>query len=298
MINRSLLKQSIKANWVLWLVTTLGVGIMLVIINVIVGKSGIGSSEIDQLTLAQYYAALDMSGSGLTVAGLFQAFGIDPSRLEQLGTMDLNLAIHDMFYTMAGLLLPILYVVVTGNKLVAAQVDRGSMAYILSSPIKRKKVIFTQITFLIGSLFSMYTLLFAMDVVSQFIGYGEVNVGEVLLMNLGGFITILSIAGIAFFASSLFNLSRHSLALGGGLAVFFFLTKIMGLFGSDNFVNMGFGVEEMRIFNYMTIISLFDTASISALSYEYIWKFAIMLAVAIIAFVTSVIVFDKKDLPL
>ncbi len=298
MINRSLLKQSIKANWVLWLVTTLGVGIMLVIINVIVGKSGIGSSEIDQLTLAQYYAALDMSGSGLTVAGLFQAFGIDPSRLEQLGTMDLNLAIHDMFYTMAGLLLPILYVVVTGNKLVANQVDRGSMAYILSSPIKRKKVIVTQIVYLVGSIIGMYVILFGLDVVSQYIGYGEVDVLEVLLMNIGGLVTILSIAGIAFFASSLFNLSRHSLALGGGLAVFFFLTKIMGLFGSDNFVNMGFGVKEMRVFNFMTIISLFDTASISELSVNFIWKFGIMIGVAAVAFISSIFIFDKKDLPL
>lgn len=298
MISRSLLKQSIKANWILWLVTTIGVGIMLVIINVVVGKSGIGSSEIDQLTLAQYYAALDMSGSGLTVAGLFEAFGIDPARLEQLGTMDINLAIHDMFYTMAGLLLPILYVVVTSNKLIANQVDRGSMAYILSSPIKRKKVITTQITYLVGSIFLMYFVLFGLDILSQYIGYGDVDIVEVLLMNLGGLITILSIAGIAFFASSLFNLSRNSLALGGGLAVFFFLAKIMGLFGSDNFVNMGFGVQEMGIFNYMTIISLFDTASISALSTDFVWKFAIMIAVAIAMFTTSLYVFDKKDLPL
>ena len=43
------------------------------------------------------------------------------------------------------------------NKLIASQVDRGSMAYVLSTPIKRSTVVITQ-NFMVSSLILMFTI--------------------------------------------------------------------------------------------------------------------------------------------
>ena len=71
------------------------------------------------------------------------------------GVMDLTTVI---FYGMMTVIIPTIYVVVCANNLIARQVDDGSMAYILSSPIKRKTVTNTQIGFLSGSLFITFLI--------------------------------------------------------------------------------------------------------------------------------------------
>ena len=49
-----------------------------------------------------------------------------------------------IFYGMMTTILPGIYVLVTANKLISSQVDRGSMAYILATPTKRTTVVVTQ----------------------------------------------------------------------------------------------------------------------------------------------------------
>ena len=77
--------------------------------------------------------------------------------LKELGEMDLySMIVGSIFYKMAGLLLPIIYMIMAANNLIAGQVDRGSMAYVLSTSTKRRTVVLTQALYLIGSLFAMF----------------------------------------------------------------------------------------------------------------------------------------------
>src|SRR5699024_5117774 len=70
--------------------------------------------------------------------------------LTELGNMDMyGLIIGSIFYRIAGLLLPMVFVIMTANALLAGQVDSGSMAYVLSTPTKRRAVTVTQMTYLI-----------------------------------------------------------------------------------------------------------------------------------------------------
>ena len=76
--------------------------------------------------------------------------------LQEVGSADLyNLIVGSIFYKMAGLLLPIIYVIMVSNSLIAGQVDSGSMAYVLSTSTKRDEVTFTQAAFLILSISAM-----------------------------------------------------------------------------------------------------------------------------------------------
>ena len=221
--------------------------------------------------------------------------------LTELGNMDMySLIIGSIFYRIAGLLLPMVFVIMTANGLLAGQVDSGSMAYVLSTPTKRRTVAFTQMTYLIAALFSMFALLTAVSVTAVFVSGGNdfaINYGQILLFNLGAFLTMFAIAGFCYMCSSLFNRTKYSLGLGGGITIFSLVCTILGLFGSS-VVPSAMRIEPMNFFNYLSIITLFDTNEIMLGGLDYIWKFGILLGVGLITFIIGVFRFEKKDLPL
>ena len=110
-------------------------------------------------------------------------------------------------------------------------------------------------------------------------------------------------------SSCLFNRTRKSLALGGGFAVWCFLAMVIGLFGTKTFVSLGLGVEAMRVFNYMTLLTLFDTESVDTFckfwvgtsevsSYTWIIEYAVLAVIAAVTTIVGMHKFEKKDLPL
>ena len=221
--------------------------------------------------------------------------------LEELGNMDVyGLIIGSIFYRIAGLLLPMVFVIMTANGLLAGQVDSGSMAYVLSTPTKRRTVSVTQMTYLLFSLFSMFALLTVVSVIAVWVVGGNnfaINFSEILLFNLGAFLTMFAIAGFCFMCSAIFNRTKHSLSIGGGLTIFSLVCTILGLFGSS-VVPSAMRITQMNFFNYLSLITFFDTTDILTGSIDWLWKFAILLAVGIVTIIIGVFRFDKKDLPL
>ena len=222
--------------------------------------------------------------------------------LEEIQNMDVfGLIVGAVFFKAAGLLLPMVYTIMTANNLIAGQVDSGSMAYVLSTPTKRGKVIFTQMCFLVLSLFSMFALTTLTGVVCL-AAIGDrtavtVSYGEMVLLNLGAFITMFAISGICFLASAWFNRSKQATTWGGGLSMFFLVTIILGMFGSK-VIPSAIRIDAMNYFNYVTIISLFDSISILNGTLTFLWKLAILAAIGIACYAVSAIRFRKKDLPL
>lgn len=189
--------------------------------------------------------------------------------------------------------------IMSSNALIAGQVDSGSMAYILSSGTKRKQVTFTQAMFLISSILVMFlcTTLTSMICFAIVDVSTELTYGKLALINLGAFLVMFAMSGICFLASCYFNRSKHSMALGGGLNMFFLVATMLGLFGSPVLPSI-IRMEALNAFNYVSIISLFDVVSILDGTTTFIWKWAILLAVGIICYIVGSLKFEKKDLPL
>lgn len=221
--------------------------------------------------------------------------------LEELGSMDLfGMIIGSIFFKMAGLLLPIIYIIMVSNNLIAGQVDRGSMAYILSTSTKRKQVVFTQAVFLVLSLFAMFSLSTITSCIClSLLNNSSITItyGDLVLFNLGAFITLFAMSGISFLASCWFNRSKYSMSLGGGLNMFFLVATMLGLFGS-NVLPKVVRLKALNFFNYCSIISLFDEQAIIDGSTAFIWKFAILIAIGLVCYIIGGIKFKKKDLPL
>jgi len=304
-----LLKQSIKAHWLLLVICTGAMSALISIINIVVGSNSL-FTQINMDNANAYMAAEGLDW--LKVLGLFQTMGFGLNRLAVMSNLDMTTVLNSLIYTIATTILPMIYLIIVSNSLIAGQVDNGSMAYVLSTPTNRKKVVFTQALFLFGSIIAMYIVVTGFAVLSDYLGYRDRAIPlRTFLLNLGSLCVMLALAGIAFMGSCLFNRSKDSIALGGGFAVWCFLASVLGLFGTKTFVSIGVGVSAMNIFNYMTITSLFMTDSIDAFSkwtvgqadwaissLNWIYGLVALLVIAGVCTAIGMIRFQKKDLPL
>lgn len=210
-----------------------------------------------------------------------------------------------IFYGMMTLIVPSIYVLVISNSLIANQVDRGSMAYILSNPIKRSTVVFTQASYFVLSLAGMflinsftaiaanaqskYNLAMAQQAVHGISGY--LTTDMIIKLNFSCFAVTLALAGITFMFSSIFNLSKYAMAFSGTVIGVSILAKIMSLFGT-------MGIKAMSNFKYLTFGSLFDFSSILQGKNDWIVLTLVALLISLVGFVIGSVWFAKKDLPL
>ncbi len=234
---------------------------------------------------------------------MFETMGVSSDLITNMSNMDTTSMLNTMYFTVMGILPMLIFIVIVANSLIVDQVDKGSMAYILSTPTERKAVSITQALYMILAPLIMIAIVCAVRLGSSFIFFEEVEVARTIMLFAGMYILIEAFAGICYLGSSFANLSRKSMAFGGGLTVWFFLASLIGMFGMKDMVNAGMGVEELGIFNNLTIITLFDVSNISTIGtanvdYSFIWKLGVLAGVAVICYIVGSIKFKKKDLPL
>ena len=316
-ISKPLFKQSMKSLMGLWIALMVGSALIFIVINLAIGSKNIFTNiNMDDVNIY----VKDEGLSWLKILGLLEQMGFSLSRIQVMSQIDLNSILNELVYKIAGVLLPMIYVMIAANRLIAAQVSDGSMAYILSTPTNHKTVIRTQYLFLVLTILIMYVAITISAVASEGISFAIAihnkpdstavwNPVTTLLFCFGSFLSIFALGGICFGASGFFNKSNNSIAVGGGACILSFLACILGLFGNEVFVAVGIGVKAMGFFNYLSLFTLVDNNSMSAfskaisgydvtISYTWIWKLAILLVIGGLAAYIGGRKFVKKDLPL
>lgn len=229
--------------------------------------------------------------------------GVDMGLMDTMEEMDPDALLNSMYFTGTGLLPVFLLVVLLANSLVVDKVDRGSMAYLLSTPTKRRAVAFTQMLFMLVVPLVLCAIACVARIASTNALYPETNAAGILALYVGMYLLVEAVAGLCYFGSCVFNRSGASLAFGGGLAVWFFLASLLGIFGSPNLVDIGMGVEALGVFNNLTLVGLYDTDALAtvgtaAVDYAFAWKLRALAGVAAVAYVAGAVRFCKRDLPL
>ncbi len=191
------------------------------------------------------------------------------------------------FFALLGPIFAMIYLIIMGNRMIAGQVDKGSMSYILSTPITRTQVTFTNALVMAGSLVLMYAIVAGVGIGAGAIAQpGFMDNGTILKLSLGEFALQLAISAIVFCSSCIFNRSSRSMIFGIGLPVLFFVTNILA--------GVATGLEFMK---YLSLFTLFDTKSIIG-GGSYAFSFIILTGVAAVLYTAGMKVFKEKDLPL
>lgn len=261
MMNATIFKQTLKANYKLWLIFT----VVLSVVNAVL----IAVFEPSTLT---------------NVADMVK----DTPLASLLGDTSFLGMLTQTFYSIHGVILPLIFIIMTANSLVASQVDKGSMAYLLSTPIKRTTVVRTQAIYLITSIIVMFLIVTLVGVVAIQVSQGDLGtyLADYVALNIGLFLLMFATSSISFMFSCIFNLSKHSLALGAGIPVAFFLFHLMAQVS-----------DSLEGLQYLSLNTLFDTAAI--LNGESYWlPFTILGIVGIVIYIIGIRFFEKKDLPL
>ena len=131
MFNKTIFKQTFKANFKIWSIIT----VVLILINTAI----IGVFDPEMI------ASMTDMVKDTPLANMMA----DTSFLGMLS---------QTIYSMQGIILILIFIISVGSSLIVSQVDRGSMAYLLSTPIKRSELVITQVTYFITSLFIMILL--------------------------------------------------------------------------------------------------------------------------------------------
>lgn len=261
MINGTIFKQTLRANVKLWLMFTIVLSILQVVMIAVFDDSTL--TDISHLV------------EGTALSGL-------------LGKTTLLGMLSSTFYTIHGVIFPIIFIIMTANSLIASQVDRGSMAYLLSTPTKRSTIIVTQAFYLIISLVVMFIIETAAGFITIQVFQSETDivVADFIMLNVGLFLLMFAISGISFFFSSYCNLTKNSLAFGAGIPIAFFLFQLLSSVD-----------ESLNVLSIFTINALFDTNAILE-GENYWWKLISLLGIGIVLYIASLEVFKRKDLPL
>lgn len=148
MLSKPIFKQSLQSNWKLWLIITIVAS--MIISGFIISYDAAG------------YASIAAAAEGTAFSNI-------------LSTLTSLLGSLENFYKLIAVILGIVYVVFTANNLVVNEVDSGSMAYTLSTPIKRSSVIFTKSLYLILSVVLMYTVISLAGLTASQLNYNNVT---------------------------------------------------------------------------------------------------------------------------
>ena len=264
-MNKALLVANLKGNWGVWLFVTL---VLLIYISTSV-------TMYDPTSIEKMEAMFK-----LLPEGMLKAFGFD-----NLGS-DLTGYLGHYLYGFIIVIFPIIYIVLTSNKLIAKHVDSGSMAYLLTTPNSRAKIAANQAFYLLISLAALLMvdvgILIALSV-SMF--PGMLDVGKFLALNLVTYLVLAVVCGISFLFSCLFNDTRRSLAFGGGIPVAFFVIKMVSEISSD-----------LDWLKYLTLYRIINIDKILVDGTYAVVSSLILIGAAAVLFLAAIRIFDRKSL--
>lgn len=180
---------------------------------------------------------------------------------------------------------PLLLIMMTVNRLVVRPVDRGSLSYVLSSPISRPRIGVTFAAVLLTALVVTLALIVAVQAVAAEAMFpGELDFAGLLRASAGLLCLWVFMAGLCFVSACTFHDARAALWVGGGACLLMFLAKMA--------VQAGTGLELLQDANP---VGLFDPYALAASSGDAAWHAALLAGAGLALLAVGVAVLCRRD---
>lgn len=204
---------------------------------------------------------------------------------ENMGTT-LTTYLTGYMYGFLVFLFPMIATIVIHHRMIAGNVDKGSMVYLLTTPHSRKRIVSNQLLFGLLSIVALFIVstIFAV-MLSTIIFPGELEIGKFIYLNVQVIVLYAAISSICFFGSVIANEAKHSLGIGVGVPVGFLVIQMLAN-----------ASDQLHFMRYFTMYTLFQTEEILEGSITSIINLCILLAIAVIMYAISIRIFDRKNL--
>lgn len=262
----TLFKADLKGNALLWAIIAYA---MMIYFSVI-------ASMFDPTDTTAIASMLE-----LLPEGLMSAFGFDSVSTNLTGFL------ADYYYGFIVFIIPLIYCIITANKLVVKLVDNGSFSYLLMAPVSRRRIIVTKGVTLLFSIALLFVLLHAAGGMVCRALFGDMLNRRIFLrLNLNAALLTMLVGMICFFYSCLFNEARLALACSSGVTVGSLLLFVLG--GAS---------PKAEFLKDFSLYSLLDTRRILEGSGTAGLE-VVLAGLVLLLFGLSVFVFDRKNLPI
>ncbi|GGE68203.1 ABC transporter permease [Priestia taiwanensis] len=214
---------------------------------------------------------------------LLSAFGMNENTLSALeGFLSVQ------YFSLMFLIIVAIFTILMTTKLIARLVDTGSMAYLLSVPTSRVKIITTMIFVFLTGLACILVSNFLVGYFGAFtLEKGDLDINRYFQLNAGGFLLFYAIGGYSILFSAICNDEKRALALSGGITLFFYMANFLG--------NLNESFDVLKSFSLFT---LFDSASIAS-GEKDIWMPAlIFFLIGTACYGLAIYLFKRRNLPL
>ena len=170
----------------------------------------------------------------------------------------------------------------------AGKLESGAFAWILSAPVEREKLLFTQIYSFTFALFALFFVNCLVGIVCglAFCGLYFV-ISEFLLMCLGGFCLHFCLGGLLFVISAMCDEKALAVMITTGIVLLFYILKMLASLGGI------FGYLK-----YVTIFSMYLADDVIDGGMFFIWKYPVLILAGVLLYWLSMRIFEKRDLPL
>lgn len=263
-MNFTLFKREMKANYKLLLIF---IGVLSLYASIIVAMFDPDMGKSLELMLE-------------SMPEVFAAFGMG-----EMGTTLLTFVVNYL-YGFLLIALPSVFILILSNRLMARYISQGSMAYLLATPNKRKKIAFTQAMFLVINVLGLLIYITALCIiVGQVMFPGELEINKFVLVNIGLFGLLIFLSGLSFCTSSIFSDSKLSNGVGGGAIIAFIIIQMLSQVG-----------EKFENLKYLTPLTLYHTDGLISGDNQAIWAVILLYIIGIILFGIGIHIFCKRDL--
>ncbi|WP_373897855.1 ABC transporter permease subunit [Haloimpatiens sp. FM7315] len=217
-----------------------------------------------------------------SMPNLFSAFGMSKVSTTLTGFISTYL------YGFILIAFPLIFIIILSNRLVALYVDKGSMAYILATPNKRRKIVLTQGLFMAISILILviYAVLICI-VVSEIMFPGKLNIKNFIFINIGLYGLLFFFGGLCFLSSCSFSDTRFSYGFGGGFSVLFVLINMLSQVG-----------EKFENLKYLTPLTLFQSDKLGLGDTNVLKLSFILYIIGLLLYCVGGYIFTRRDLSL
>lgn len=265
-MNITLLKSTLKSNLKIFLIFLMVMSFYLSMIMAMYDPQMVNSMEaLLELLPQQLIQALGYQLSIYTYTGFLAAY----------------------FYGMLAIGFPTILTVVIGYRAIGKFVEQGSMAYLLSTPNNRVRIVLTQAVSMIVTLFLLFVSITLFGIVlSEIMFPTELEVGKFVMINIGVFLYFFAAGSITFVFSCLFNEGKNSLQFGAGIPVAFLLIHMLGQMEGS-----------LEFSKYFTVLTLFNANDIITAGYNPM-PMIVLFLIGIVGYTFAIVVFKNRNLPI